>query len=88
MKKEEAESAFRWLAMRSKDIKDAGIRFVCAHVITGEDPLVVVGEGDLTFYLVALVQQIKAVKKDKDIDTDKLFTMLREMYDTIMEVDP
>ncbi|MBR3024681.1 MAG: hypothetical protein IKH50_03360 [Oscillospiraceae bacterium] len=88
MKKEEAESTFRWLEMRSKEIKDAGIRFVCAHVITGEDPLVVVGEGDLTFYLVALVQQIKAVKKDKDIDTDKLFTMLRDMYDKIMEVDP
>lgn len=88
MKKEEAESAFRWLEMHSKEIKDAGIRFVCAHVITGEAPLVVVGEGDLTFYLVALVQQIKAVKKDKDIDTDKLFTMLREMYDKIMEVDP
>ena len=88
MKKEEAESAFRWLEMRSKEIKDAGIRFVCAYVITGEDPLVVVGEGDLTFYLVALVQQIKAVKKDKDIDTDKLFTMLRDMYDKIMEVDP
>ena len=88
MKKEEAESAFRWLEMRSKEIKDAGIRFVCAYVITGEDPLVVVGEGDLTFYLVALVQQIKAVKKDKDIDADKLFTMLRDMYDKIMEVDP
>lgn len=88
MKKEEAESAFRWLEMRSKEIKDAGIRFVCAYVITGEDPLVVVGEGDLMFYLVALAQQIKAVKKDKDIDTDKLFTMLRDMYDKIMEVDP
>ena len=88
MKKEEAESAFRWLEMRSKEIMDAGIRFVCAYVITGEDPLVVVGEGDLTFYLVALVQQIKAVKKDKDIDADKLFTMLRDMYDKIMEVDP
>lgn len=88
MKKEEAESAFRWLEMRSKEIRDTGVNFICAHVITGEDPLVVVGEGDLTFYLVALVQQIKAVKKDKDIDTDKLFTMLRDMYDKIMEIDP
>ena len=48
----------------------------------------VAGEGDLTFYLVAIVQQIKAVKKDKDMDADKLFTMLREMYDAVNEVDP
>lgn len=88
MKKEEAESAFRWLEMHSKEIKDAGIRFVCAHAISSKDPLVVIGEGDLTFYLVALVQQIKAVKKDKDMEADKLFTMLREMYDAVNEVDP
>ena len=90
MKKEEAESAFRWLEKHSEEIKDAGIRFICAHAISGKEPLVVVGEGDLMFYLVAIVQQIKAVKKDKDIDidTDKLFTMLRDMYDKIMEVDP
>lgn len=88
MKKEEAESAFKWLERHQKEIKDAGIRFICAHAISGKDPLVVVGEGDLTFYLVAIVQQIKAVKKDKDIDTDKLFAMLREMYDKSMEVDP
>ena len=88
MKKEEAESAFKWLERHQKEIKDAGINFICAHAISGKDPLVVVGEGNLTFYLVAIVQQIKAVKKDKDIDTDKLFTMLREMYDKSMEVDP
>lgn len=88
MKKEEATSAFKWLERHSKEIRDAGIKFICAHAISGKDPLMVVGEGDLTFYLVAIVQQIKAVKKDKDIDTDKLFTMLREMYDKSMEVDP
>ena len=65
-----------------------GIKFICAHATSGKDPLVVVGEGDLTFYLVAIVQQIKAVRKDKDIDADKLFTMLREMYDAVNEVDP
>lgn len=88
MKKEEAESAFRWLEKHSEEIKDAGIRFICAHAISGKEPLVVVGEGDLMFYLVALVQQIKAVRKDKDMDADELFTMLRDMYDKIMEVDP
>lgn len=88
MKKAEAESAFKWLERHSKEIRDTGIKFICAHAISGKDPLVVVGEGDLTFYLVAIVQQIKAVKKDKDIDADKLFTMLREMYDKSMEVDP
>lgn len=87
MKKAEAESAFKWLERHQKEIKDAGVRFICAHAICGKDPLVVVGEGDLTFYLVAIVQQIKAVKKDKDVDTDKLFAMLREMYDKSMEVD-
>lgn len=88
MKKAEAESAFKWLERHSKEIRDAGIKFICAHAISGKDPLVVVGEGDLTFYLVAIVQQIKAVRKDKDIDADKLFTMLREIYDKSMEVDP
>lgn len=88
MKKEEAESAFKWLERHQKEIRDTGVKFICAHAISGKDPLVVVGEGDLTFYLVALMQQIKAVKKDKDIDTDKLFAMLREMYDKSMEVDP
>ena len=88
MKKAEAESAFKWLERHQKEIRDTGVRFICAHAISGKDPLVVVGEGDLTFYLVALMQQIKAVKKDKDIDTDKLFAMLREMYDKSMEVDP
>ena len=88
MKKAEAEIAFEWLVRHQKKIRDTGIKFICAHAISGKDPLVVVGEGDLTFYLVALIQQIKAVKKDKDIDTDKLFAMLREMYDKSMEVDP
>lgn len=88
MKKEEAEIAFEWLVRHQKKIRDTGIKFICAHAISGKDPLVVVGEGDLTFYLVAIVQQIKAVKKDKDVDADKLFTMLREMYDAVNEVDP
>jgi len=88
MKKEEAESAFKWLERHQKEIIDTGIRFICAHAISGKDPLVVVGEGDLTFYLVAIVQQIKAVRKDKDINADKLFAMLREMYDAVNEVDP
>lgn len=88
MKKEEAASAFKWLVRHQKEIKDAGIKFICAHAISGKDPLVVVGEGDLTFYLVAIVQQIKAVRKDKGMDADELFTMLREMYDKSMEVDP
>lgn len=88
MKKEEAEIAFEWLVRHQKEIKDTGIKFICAHATSGKDPLVVVGEGDLTFYLVAIVQQIKAVRKDKDLDADKLFTMLREMYDAVNEVDP
>ena len=88
MKKEEVEIAFEWLKRHQKEIRNTGVNFICAHAISGKDPLVVVGEGNLTFYLVAIVQQIKAVKKDKDIDTDKLFTMLREMYDKSMEVDP
>lgn len=88
MKKEEVEIAFEWIKRHQKEIRNTGVKFICAHAISGKDPLVVVGEGDLTFYLVAIVQQIKAVRKDKDMDADKLFAMLREIYDKSMEVDP
>lgn len=88
MTNEEAESVFKWLERHQKEIRDTGVNFICAHAICGKDPLVVVGEGNLPFYLVAIVQQIKAVRKDKGMDADKLFTMLREMYDAVNEVDP
>ena len=84
MKKQEAESAFSWLRRNSKEIYDSGIQFISANLI-GEKQgcLEVVGEGDLKFYLVAIVNQIKAVEVDKDVDTDTLFAMLRDMYDAI-----
>ena len=81
MKKQEAESAFSWLRRNSKEIYDSGIQFISANLI--DKNLEVVGEGDLQFYLVAIVNQIKAVKVDKDVDTDTLFAMLRDMYDAI-----
>lgn len=84
MKKQEAESAFYWLKRNSKEIYDAGIQFISANVIDEKHGrLEVVGEGDLIFYLTAIVNQIKAVKLDKDVDTDTLFNMLRDMYDQI-----
>ena len=84
MIKQEAESAFSWLKRNSKEIYDSGIQFISANLI-GEKQgcLEVVGEGDLKFYLVAIVNQIKAVEVDKDVDTDTLFAMLRDMYDAI-----
>lgn len=84
MKKQEAESAFSWLRRNSKEIHDSGIQFISANLI-GEKQgyLEVVGEGDLQFYLVAIVNQIKAAELDKDVDTDTLFAMLRDMYDAI-----
>lgn len=84
MKKQEAESAFSWLRRNSKEIYDSGIQFISANLI-GEKQgcLEVVGEGDLKFYLVAIVNQIKAVEVDKDVDADTLFAMLRDMYDAI-----
>ena len=81
MKKQEAESAFSWLRRNSKEIYDSGIQFIGANLI--DKNLEVVGEGDLQFYLVAIVNQIKAVEVDKDVDTDTLFAMLRDMYDAI-----
>ena len=81
MKKQEAESAFSWLRRNSKEIYDSGIQFISANLI--DKNLEVVGEGDLQFYLVAIVNQIKAVEVDKDVDTDTLFAMLRDMYDAI-----
>jgi hypothetical protein len=84
MKKQEAESAFSWLRRNSKEIYDSGIQFISASLIDEKHGrLEVVGEGDLQFYLVAIVNQIKAVKLDKDVDTDTLFAMLRDMYDAI-----
>lgn len=81
MKKQEAESAFSWLRRNSKEIYDSGIQFISANLI--DKNLEVVGEGDLQFYLVAIVNQIKAVEVDKDVDADTLFAMLRDMYDAI-----
>lgn len=81
MKKQEAESAFSWLSRNSKEIYDSGIQFIGANLI--DKNLEVVGEGDLQFYLVAIVNQIKAVEVDKDVDADTLFAMLRDMYDAI-----
>ena len=81
MKKQEAASAFSWLRRNSKEIHDSGIQFISANLI--DKNLEVVGEGDLQFYLVAIVNQIKAVEVDKDVDTDTLFAMLRDMYDAI-----
>ena len=51
---EEAESVFKWLERHQKEIRDTGVNFICAHAICGKDPLVVVGEGNLPFYLVAI----------------------------------
>ena len=81
MKKQEAESAFSWLRRNSKEIYDSGIQFISANLI--DKNLEVVGEGDLQFYLVAIVNQIKAAEVDKDVDADTLFAMLRDMYDAI-----
>ena len=86
MKKQEAESAFDWLRRHSKEVNQAGVPFVCAHLIDnkyGKHQLEIIGEGDLIFYLTAIVNQIKAVSNDKEVDTDRIFEMLREMYDTI-----
>lgn len=84
MKKQEAESAFSWLRRNSKEIHDSGIQFISASLTDEKQGrLEVVGEGDLQFYLVAIVNQIKAVKADKGVDTDTLFAMLRDMYDAI-----
>jgi hypothetical protein len=84
MKKQEAASAFSWLRRNSKEIHDTGIQFISANLIDEKHGrLEVVGEGDLQFYLVAIVNQIKAVEVDKDVDTDTLFAMLRDMYDAI-----
>lgn len=84
MKKQEAKSAFSWLRRNSKEIYDSGIQFISANLIDEKQGcLEVVGEGDLKFYLVAIVNQIKAVEVDKDVDTDTLFAMLRDMYDAI-----
>lgn len=84
MKKQEAESAFSWLRRNSKEIHDSGIQFISASLTDEKQGrLEVVGEGDLQFYLVAIVNQIKAVKADKNVDTDTLFAMLRDMYDAI-----
>lgn len=81
MKKQEAESAFSWLRRNSKEIYDSGIQFISANLI--DKNLEVVGEGNLQFYLVAIVNQIKAAEVDKDVDADTLFAMLRDMYDAI-----
>lgn len=85
MKKREAESAFEWLRRNYKEIYDAGIPFICARKIDDceDGRLEIVGEGDLEFYLTAIVNQIKAVQQDKNADTDMLFAMLRDMYDLI-----
>ena len=84
MKKQEAESAFSWLRRNSKEIHDTGIQFISAKKKKKKHGrLEVVGEGDLQFYLVAIVNQVKAAEVDKDVDADTLFAMLRDMYDAI-----
>ena len=82
MEKQEAESACSWLRRNSKEKYDSGIQYISANLIDEKHGrLEVVGEGDLQFYLVAIVNQIKAVKVDKDVDTYTVVAMLRVMYD-------
>lgn len=36
MKKEEAASAFKWLERHQKEIRDTGVKFICAHAISAK----------------------------------------------------